>query len=401
MAASGRRSERWSVARGSSRRPRATESTLRLLAEHSDDTLYRLRLRPTRAYEYLSPGVERTTGFTAEEFREDPDLPLRRVHPDDHDVILGTRTSPEHVRHEPVAFRWRHPDGTWRWLEERLAPEVDGRGRLVAISGIVRDITHQKATEEALRLALEREQEATEQLRTRDELKTIFLSGVSHEIRTPLTGILGFATTLRDHRDRLDASEVDGLLERLTANARRIARLVDDLLDVDRLSRGDVEPVLVPTSLHALITRCADAIDLEGRPIELVLDPVVAEVDATQLERVVENLVSNAVRHTPTGCPVVVRLHEEGDEVHLMVEDRGPGVPEEHRSAIFEPFTQGESSSRSPSPGIGIGLSLVKKLVELHGGRVHVEGVEDGGARFRVVLPAEATNGSEVDDVAP
>ena len=130
-----------------------------------------------------------------------------------------------------------------------------------------------------------------------------------------------------------------------------------------------------------------EEISLEGHPVELApTGGVLANVDAGHVERIIENLVSNAVRYTPPGTPIWISIEGKADGVTITVEDAGPGIPQELRETIFEPFRQGNEQVEH-SPGVGIGLSLVAKFAELHGGWVRCEEHPEGGSRFRVFLP--------------
>jgi K+-sensing histidine kinase KdpD len=238
-----------------------------------------------------------------------------------------------------------------------------------------------------LERALATEREAAERLRELDELRSAFLTAVSHELRTPLTSVLGGALTLERQGAGLSDEDRDGLVHGVVANARRLDRLLGDLLDIDRLVKGIAEPVRTPTDIGVLITRAVAQSEIPGdHPIHVQADPGMIDIDAPKVERIVQNLVVNAGRHTPPGTPIWVRTcHEEGG-VLIVVEDAGQGVPEELRRTIFEPFQQGEHRVQH-APGVGIGLSLVSRFAQLHGGRAWVEERPGGGASFRVFLP--------------
>jgi signal transduction histidine kinase len=234
-------------------------------------------------------------------------------------------------------------------------------------------------------------QEAADRLRGLDEMKNTFLDAVSHELRTPLAAVLGIALTLERDDLELPPEESRELVGRLAVNARRLERLLSDLLDLDRLVRGIVEPVRRPTNVGELVRRVVLGSEaLADRRVEVDLEPVVVSVDGPKVERIVENLVANTIRHTPAESTVWVHVRRQDDGALISVEDDGAGVPEELRRAIFEPFRQGPQRARH-SPGVGIGLSLVSRFAELHGGQAWVEERPGGGASFRVFLPGETS----------
>jgi PAS domain S-box-containing protein len=264
----------------------------------------------------------------------------------------------------------------------------DGTGRPSGLIGVMVDVTERRRAEEALREAFEREKEVSRRLLALDEMKNTFLEAVSHELRTPLAAILGFALTLERPDVSLSDDRAKELLDRLAANARRLDRLLSDLLDLDRLARGIVEPRRRSVDVGELARQViAGSEALRGRSVEIDAERVVAWVDGAKVERIVENLAANAVRHTPEGTQVWVRVRRSEGGVLIAVEDAGVGVPPALQEAIFEPFRQGPQT-RSHSPGVGVGLSLVLKFAELHGGRAWVEDREGGGASFRVWLPS-------------
>ena len=230
-------------------------------------------------------------------------------------------------------------------------------------------------------------EEAAERLRALDEMKNMFLDAVSHELRTPLAAVLGIALTLGRPEIDLSEPEARDLINRLQTNARKLERLLSDLLDLDRLVRGIVEPNRRPTDVGALVRGVVDAAELPGdHEITVQANPLVLPVDAAKVERIVENLLANAARHAPDATGIWVSAKASDGGVLITVEDNGPGVPPELRAAVFEPFRQGPDRSQH-SPGVGIGLSLVARFAEIHGGRAWVEDRAGGGASFRVFLP--------------
>jgi PAS domain S-box-containing protein len=254
---------------------------------------------------------------------------------------------------------------------------------------VARDVSERRQAEQALHTAFEREQAAAEHLRSLDELKTAFLQAVSHDLRTPLASVLGIALTLERNRGTLPTADIEDLYSRLSANARRLDRILRGLLDLDRLTRGLVEPRRERVDLGALVAAAVDQTqaDLVGdHPIYVELASVEIAIDSAKVERIVENLLVNASRHTPPGTPIWVRVDPHAPGALLTVADAGPGVPAEQRERIFQPFHRGPGAS-SHAPGSGVGLALVAQFAGLHGGRAWVEPRAGGGASFQVLLP--------------
>ncbi len=313
---------------------------------------------------------------------------IERIHPEDRtlveetigEALLGGR--PYSLDHRIVL-----PSGEVRILAGKGEVDVNEHGEPTRLFGTGQDVTDRARAEDALRQAYEREREAAEQLRSLDAMKNAFLTAVSHELRTPLTAVLGFAKTLEHQSERISPDEQRAFLGRLGANADKLDRLLSDLLDVDRLSRGLVEPVRRPVDIGELILRVAgESPSLPSRPIQVDAGSLTISVDGPKVERIIENLLANAARHTPPGTPIWIRAGEFERGVLIAVEDAGQGVSPDLREALFEPFQQGPGVP-DHAPGVGIGLSLVARFAELHGGRAWVEDRPGGGASFRVYLP--------------
>lgn len=388
----GRRAGLVGVGRDISRRKRLEHELTRMadsfraLAEASDLGMYRFSFSPDLRVDYVNPHLEEILGLSLAELAADPTPLWERLDPETRDTLTYARRGGRVAW--PLDGRWQRPDGQVLDLQFREAPLHDQGGRLEAVLGMVRDVTAQRLQERALASALELERHAAARLRRVDELRKVFLQAVSHELRTPLTVLLGFSATLRDRAADLPAEHAAAMADRIHGQSARMQRLLDDLLDVDRLSRGVLHLQRTPTDLAALVQRVAaevgdsagdGAITIEAPPCHLAVDPA-------KIERIVVNLLVNARRHAGPDASVRVTLHP-GDPVRLVVEDDGPGVPDEDRVSVFEPFAQGRSAAGAASPGTGIGLTLVAAFAELHDGRVWVEASDLGGARFVVELP--------------
>lgn len=256
------------------------------------------------------------------------------------------------------------------------------------------DVLEERVRERTAELqdAYEREHETSEKLRELDRMKDAFLVAVSHDVRTPLTVVLGMAATLDTHGAGLDAEAVRSLVEPIARNARKLERLLGGLLDVDRLRRGALEPLLDSADLAPLVERVVEdlRLDTRGRTINVHLEPCRALVDSAQVERIVEELIANVMRHTPPGTPAWIALESRAQSVLLTVEDAGPGVPDDEKHVIFERLKRG-ADEPSHNPGLGVGLALVAGFSAAHSGRAWVEDRPGGGASFKVELPLGPT----------
>jgi PAS domain S-box-containing protein len=293
-----------------------------------------------------------------------------------------------------LEYRVRTGDGAIVWLGDLIHVVRRPQGRR-QLRGLMVDVTQRKLAEQALldserkySEAFRREREAAQRLRALDDMKNTFLEAVSHDLRTPLTSILGSALTLEQTKLDLPRDDAVDLVRRIASNARKLERLLGDLLDLDRLQRGIVSPQRRPADLAEFVDRAvSETENLTGRLVNVEVEPIRVSVDAAKVERILENLLSNALRHTPHDAGIWVRARGQDGGVLLIVDDDGPGVPEELKEEVFEPFRQAPGSSSEHSPGVGVGLSLVRRFAELHGGRAWVEDRDGGGSSFRVFLP--------------
>ena len=366
---------------------RDAEERFRAIVEHVPSAIYLDAADDSMQTVYISPQVERITGISPAEWTADPDAWARAIDPGDRDrVLLGYLEAVRARRPWSDEYRIRTRDGRQIWVHDETTFLSGDDGTPMLMQGVISDITERKLAEQGLRESEQREREAAERLRALDEMKNTFLAAVSHELRSPLTSILGLSLTL-ERTPGLSPEDRDDLLVRLSANARKLDRLLKDLLDIDRLNRGIVEPAYRTTDIGELALRTLESLDaLADRPIVTEVEPVVVRADPAKVERIIENLVMNAARHTTPDRRIWLRVEAAEGGVLIAVEDDGPGVPEELRTEIFEPFRQGPTASPH-SPGTGIGLSLVARFAHLHGGRAWIQDRVGGGASFRVFLP--------------
>ncbi|MGE5691201.1 MAG: ATP-binding protein [Pseudomonadota bacterium] len=230
---------------------------------------------------------------------------------------------------------------------------------------------------------LEREALEAETLRRSDLVKTALLRAVSHDLRSPLTGIRTAIDGLRSRSLALTEADREELLDTIDVEAGRLARIVDDLLDLSRLEAGGAEPEFEVWRLDDLVRETVDALAAHDR-VDVTGEGPLVRVDATQVERVLANLVENALRFSPPDAHVHVRVTATRKEAIVRVVDQGPGVPDEELERVFEPFYRHGSD---PSSGAGLGLAIARGFAEANGGRVWAESRPGQGATFALALP--------------
>ncbi|MDQ1591347.1 MAG: hypothetical protein QOG71_1974 [Pyrinomonadaceae bacterium] len=248
----------------------------------------------------------------------------------------------------------------------------------------------QRRTEEERALLLAEAEAAN---RTKDE----FLATMSHELRTPMTAILGWAQLLRSQT--LSAADYERALEIVERNAQAQKKLIDDLLDISRIITGKLRLDVRPVDVAGVVTATVDALrptaEAKGIRLQSLLDTKAGPVsgDPDRLQQVVWNLLSNAIKFTPKGGRVQVRLERVNSHVEIIVSDSGKGISVEFLPHVFDRFRQADGTSTRRHGGLGLGLSIVRQLVELHGGTVAVESAgENQGATFVVQLPVMVTS---------
>jgi PAS domain S-box-containing protein len=379
------------------------EASYQALLDRLPGVVYTLGPEAPNPVLYISPQLQALLGERAADWIGNSDIWAQLVHPEDADRVAAECERTNQTGEPFVAeYRMCTRAGEVRWVRDEAVLVRGGDGRPLFWQGILTDVsaTHLTAArlaealdreqEAAHRLAaaLERERAAAEHLRAVDEMKTTFLQAVSHDLRTPLTTVLGISLTLERRAAGLPADDVADLLRRLSTSARKLDGLLADLLDLDRLARGTLSPRRQVVDVGGLTRRVVDDAGVAAEHTVVVdAPPVAIAVDAPKVERIVENLVVNAARHTAAGTTIWVCVQPQPDGgVLLLVEDEGPGVPAELREQIFQPFRKGRNVA-DYAPGSGIGLALVARFASLHGGRAWVEDRPGGGASFRVLLP--------------
>jgi signal transduction histidine kinase len=266
-----------------------------------------------------------------------------------------------------------------------------------SVNGLVlnsRDISERKRAEKELMEMLEREHQMRQRLQELDRIKTDFVSSVSHELRTPLSSILGYLEMLVDGSAGGLAPDQLRVLDVVDRNARRLLALIEDLLMISAVESGTFKLARRPVSVRALVDGAYQAVvpQLAGR--DLHVDLAVADEadalwgDAGQLDRVVINLLTNAVKFTPDGGRISVAAHRTEAMVTITVSDTGMGIPSEDQPRLFERFFRSSSAQQLAVPGTGLGLSITKTIIEEHGGSIAIRSEAGSGTEVTVTLPA-------------
>ena len=347
---------------------------------------------------YFSPEVERMTGYSPEEWASEPDFFSRVLHPDDRERVLGAFAhAHETLTSIQIEYRVIAKDGRVVWIQDDAAVAMDDDGTPLYFQGFMADATARKQDELKLReiedRQLERERAQNEHLRSVDRMKDEFVALVSHELRTPLTSIRGYLELVMDEAEHLPA-ETQDYLAIVGRNADRLLHLVGDLLLVAQAEAGKLTFDWAAVELVPLVEQCvraaqpaAEAEGVELRFASELSEPIVG--DPARIAQLLDNLISNAIKFTPAGGHVDVRVDASAGSAVIEVSDTGFGIAPEDQEQLFERFFRTQSATNKAIAGTGLGLSIAKAIVEAHNGSISVESAEGHGTTFRVDLPTE------------
>jgi PAS domain S-box-containing protein len=363
------------------------ERQLQGILDHTPAVVY-MKDRDGR-YLLVNREYERLTGFRQEQVSGQTDYEVFRKEEADA-FRINDQAVLESGR--PAEFEERVTIGgdTRTFLEVKF-PVYDAAGTPYAVCAIATDITERKRAEEERERLLAREQAARADAEAANRAKDEFLATVSHELRTPLDAILGWVQVVR--AGRRDAATLERALETIERNARVQAELIGDILDVARIVTGRVRLDRQPIDLRPVVEAALDVVRptaaAKGVQLEAMgLEPGPVSGDPARLQQVVWNLLTNAVKFTPSGGRVTVRLGRPDAEVRLTVSDTGAGIAPDFLPFVFDRFRQAETGTARRHGGLGLGLAIVRHLVELHGGTVEAASPGVGqGATFTVALP--------------
>ncbi len=366
---------------GAERALAASEARYRLIADNATDVIVTADL--SGRITYASPSTQASLGWEPDILREEP--LLNYMHPDDRAALLAIYDEVALGGHVATATcRVRRSDGQYLPMDARIGPLVDPDDCTIGTRAALRDVREREEARVALQVSLAREREAIAVLRQADNTKDALLLAVAHDLRTPVAAAAGLAEILVEKYGQLSDDEIRRIAEGLASSTRQLHAILTNLLDVERVVGGHIAVRRRPTDLTALVATSAASAGLNEATSDLPANPIVADIDPGLTTAIIENLLTNAARHAPTGTVVHVSLTRSADGVLLVVNDEGRGVPDNLKITIFEAFQRQPGATGG---GLGLGLYLVRRFAELQGGRAWVEDRPNGGASFRVLFP--------------
>ncbi len=352
----------------------------------------------------FNPGAEAMLGYSSEEvLGKRPDM----FHPADEighqaarlealpnfaDICRAT------VAAEVTNRLWlfRRKDGEERIMRMTLTAVPDQSGELSGYLATAEDVTEREHAHRAMLLTLQHQKTAVERLQELERVKGDFVSTVSHELRTPITSIIGYTEVLEDGMvgELTDAQRE--VVDRVDRNGRRLLLLVEDLLTLSQIESSNLKIEPVVTDIRSVVTNAHEALatTLAKRSLTVTVstprEPVVHHGDPVQLERMVANLMTNAVKFTPDGGNVEVALSSDGEVSQIVVKDDGVGIAVDDQAKLFTRFFRSTSATDQAVQGTGLGLTIVQAIVALHGGKIGVSSSHGKGTTVTVTVPRVA-----------
>jgi PAS domain S-box-containing protein len=343
---------------------------------------------------YVSENVHRW-GYRASELLQADFLFADLVHPDDRQRV-GEEVR-DHLaagrREYTQEYRLRLADGRYIWIEDLTSVLRDGDGELVHLEGLITDISARHAAQEALqRLNVELEErvaQRTEQLAALNKELETFAYSVSHDLKAPLRGIDGYShLLLEDHATQLD-EEGRLFLGNIRKGVRQMSQLIDDLLDYSRVERRSLQQtsIRLPDMVRAVLAERAAELESGQVVVDVQVPEITLTTDPEGLAQILRNLIDNAFKYSRSATPPTVRIGavEEGERLHLWVEDNGIGFDMQFHERIFEIFQRLQRAE--DYAGTGVGLAIVRRAVTRLGGRVWAVSSPGAGATFHLELP--------------
>jgi PAS domain S-box-containing protein len=364
-----------------------SEERYRKITSSITDYIYTVRIENGRPGSTIyNPGCMAVTGYSVEEFLSRPSLWLEIVVPEDRLIVeKQIREVFTRANVEPIEHRITHKDGRIRWVRNTIVPQYDAHANMTSYDGLVTDITERKKAEESLKLAKEAAEKA---LTIKDE----FTSTVSHELRTPLAAMKSSIDILATEAPGKLTDDQKVFLKRVKSNIDRLARLINDVLDLSKIESGKMAMNFVPLRPGELVQEVVESqrevANSKGLALETVFgsDLPVLLADKDRLTQVFNNLINNAIKFTQAGKITVSAFCENKLKMVFCVRDTGVGIKEEDLAKLFEKFQQVGGLSQQLG-GTGLGLAICREIVSRHGGRIWAESEFGKGSSFFFSIP--------------
>jgi PAS domain S-box-containing protein len=343
---------------------------------------------PDGAADYLSRQWVEYTGIA--ETMQLGDGWIKPLHPDDRPRVLESwqKTVAHQQETFDIEYRLRNQSGEYRWFKTRALPLRDSAGKIIKWFGSATDIHDLKQLEQELR-------EAKHEAEAANFAKTRYLAAISHDLRSPLNAIIGFSelTLLSAEEGQLSPTHVKNITQ-VAESGRHLLNLVESLMNISAIESGKVKLNRELVEMGGVIEKVIKTHELMAthKGVSLSSESGVARrkvfADQHRLIEIFNNLISNALKYTPSGGSITLGMREDRNEMIMFVKDTGEGIDQEDLELIFTPFEQGRHSKRhGADKNLGLGLSICQQLVKLHGGRIWVESVKHQGSCFYFTLP--------------
>lgn len=359
----------------------------------------------------ISPNLQEKINIKLDNFLGPLDIWKKIVHPDDINVLLNSME--DYINRKIGKFscecRIKNKEGGYFWIQLKGQGIWNNQGEILSIIGTHTDITEKKSVEEKLKVANDENLRLLKEIIEYDKLKTEFFTNISHEFRTPLNVILGSVQLIESYRDK-NPDEIKNKLYKNIASIRqncyRLLKIINNLIDITKIDSGFLKLNLQYCNIVDVVERVTLSVAefIESKSLSLIFDTDTEEkymvCDVNVIERVMLNLLSNATKFNKPGGSIFVNLSDKEDHILISIKDTGIGIPKDKKSEIFERFRQINTSLTKESEGSGIGLSIVKSLINMHGGEISVESELGEYTEFIIKLPVNEKEScvQEVDE---
>ena len=354
---------------------------------------------------YFSPTYKSKLGYKEDEIENTFKGWEKLVHPDDIKKtlkIIQQCIQDKTTKYE-VEFRMKTKKGDYAWILSRGIVVMDDKGVPTNMIGTHMDITERKEAEKEHRKVMEENKKLLEETLEYDKLKTEFFSNISHELRTPLNIILSTAQLLNLYNKdkKIDYNRIDKSIHAIKQNCYRLLRLINNVMDMSKIESNflgmNLQNYNIVSVVEEITLDCQQYIESKGLTLEFdtEIEEKIMACDADKIERIILNLFSNSVKNTKVGDKITVNIYDENEYIVISVKDTGIGIPEDKLEIIFERFRQTDALLTRSHEGSGIGLSLVKALVEMHGGEIFANSKVGYGSEFSIRLPIRMLSNEE------